>query len=242
MDLWPSSLHDETLLDRELWLLGVSAVALSCCFLSSLPVTLFPKAASEAKLTIFFSKHTTRYCISQSLTWSHCVFYYFFFLRQMTVRRRPAVWRWPTASPPWSRGSRCRRMRSSCWSPLWLTWFVGSTCRRSSRPWGHAEGRLKVTNTLLFFLKCAYQAKELRFLHFSTVFSLISYFALIWVVSLLWLVANLLLPSPPPLSPLLPDFVVFVKLCRASLCVDPALMRKSTSADSNVGKSGRLTV
>lgn len=62
---------------------------------------------------------------------------------------------------------------------------------------------------------------------------------LIWValVSLLWLVANLLLP---PLSPLLPDFVVFVKLCCASLCVDPALMRKSTSADSNVGKSGRL--
>lgn len=45
---------------------------------------------------------------------------------------------------------------------------------------------------------------------------------------------------PPSLSPLLPDFVVFVKLCRASLCVDPALMRKSTSADSNVGKSGRL--
>lgn len=37
----------------------------------------------------------------------------------------------------------------------------------------------KHTAVFFFFFKCALQAKELRFLYFSTVFSLISYLALI---------------------------------------------------------------
>lgn len=63
---------------------------------------------------------------------------------QMTARQQRAVWRWPTASPPWSRGSRCRRTRSSCWSLLWLMWCAGSMCQRNSRPWGRAGDPPKV--------------------------------------------------------------------------------------------------
>lgn len=45
--------------------------------------------------------------------------------------------------------------------------------------------------------------------------------------------------SSPVLSP---PGALSVLMCCASLCVVPALMRKSTSADGNVGKSGRPTV
>lgn len=50
--------------------------------------------------------------------WHLLIFVCFF---QMTARQRPAAWRWPTASPPWSRGSRCRRTRSSSSNLLWPT-------------------------------------------------------------------------------------------------------------------------
>lgn len=46
-------------------------------------------------------------------------------------------------------------------------------------------------------------------------------------------------PLPPPFCPFLLDCVLLLNvLC--VLCIDPALMRKSPSTDSNVGKSGRL--
>lgn len=41
-------------------------------------------------------------------------------------------------------------------------------------------------------------------------------------------------------SPLLARVVLFIVLC--VVCIDPAMMRKSPSVDSSVGKSGRLTV
>lgn len=182
---------------------------------------------------------------------------------QMTVRQQRAVWRWLTASPPWSRGSRCRRMRFSCWSPLWPTWCAGSTCLRSNRPWDHAEDPPKViysTWVCFFFLSnrgikqkdilvlCHNSCLSFKITTYThTLFtqrgllSLLFQFVLFLLIILLigWLVVDLLFLSL--LSSLLLDCVVLLNvLC--VMCIDPALMRKSPSADSNIGKSGMLTV
>lgn len=76
----------------------------------------------------------------------------------MTVRQQPAVWRWPTASPLWSRGSRCKRMRFSCWSLLWLMLSADSICLRSSKPWAHAGDPPKVTySTYIHYIHVFYK-------------------------------------------------------------------------------------
>lgn len=62
----------------------------------------------------------------------------------MTVPRRRAVWRWRTGSPLWSSGFRCRRMRFSCSSRRWLTWWGDWTSQKSSRPCSAGKDQPKV--------------------------------------------------------------------------------------------------
>lgn len=52
---------------------------------------------------------------------------------QMTTVQQPVAWTWWTVWPTWSRGCRCRRMKSSCWRWLWPTFSRGSTSLRNTR-------------------------------------------------------------------------------------------------------------
>lgn len=157
---------------------------------------------------------------------------------QMTARLPPAVWRWPTGSPPWSRGSRCRRTRSSCWSQLWLTLCVGSTYLRSSRPWAHAEAPPKVEYTPNLLLNVVLARswgiklqKKCVFPSFSSLFSLFPGFPLLMSCHC---------PLPLPVCPLFSRPALLIALCIPR--INPAKLRKSPSADNSVGKSGRLIV
>ena len=146
----------------------------------------------------------------------------------MTARQQPAVWRWPTASPPWSRGSRCRRTRSSCLSLLWPTWCAGSTRLRSSRPWGHAEDPPKVTYLHQHGLSVAFfwYAEQQGLLEISV------FLFLFWsclfrnlLISFLWLVVGLLSLSLSLLSsPLLDRVVLLNVLC--VMCIRPRFDEK----------------